>query len=113
MKGINGGRTRTRTLDPLIKSQIFSVGFQYLGYKLSLFRTIRKQWVTSKMQTAVSLREPASAHRYERFSLSGNTSSFRGCPLSPFHHQNRNFLSCRSRVHIVCDVCFTPESGHS
>jgi hypothetical protein len=46
-----GGRTRARTWDPLIKSQIAFVINQWLSCKLNTFHAIRRQRVTSEMQT--------------------------------------------------------------
>jgi hypothetical protein len=47
-----GGRTRTRTLDPLIKSQLAPLKYQWLAGKLVAFPGITDQSVTIQMQTA-------------------------------------------------------------
>src|SRR5262249_34946483 len=46
------GRTRTRTLDPLIKSQLVQLKYQRLARKLIAFPSITDQSVTIQMQTA-------------------------------------------------------------
>jgi hypothetical protein len=50
--GLFGGRTRTRTLDPLIKSQLAQLKYQRLAGKLVAFSGITDQTVTIQMQTA-------------------------------------------------------------
>jgi hypothetical protein len=53
-----GGRTRTRTLDPLIKSQLASLKYQRLTTKPLTFSSITDQTVTHEMQTAGNRRDP-------------------------------------------------------
>jgi hypothetical protein len=47
-----GGRTRTRTLDPLIKSQLASLKYQRLARKPLAPSGIANQTVTCGLQTA-------------------------------------------------------------
>ncbi len=49
---VNGGRTRTRTLDPLIKSQLAPLKYQRLVRKPVAISSITNQTVTHEMQTA-------------------------------------------------------------
>jgi hypothetical protein len=48
---IIGGRTRTRTLDPLIKSQIAMRRYKDLAvkYKISQIRGIQSQWLATRL----------------------------------------------------------------
>jgi hypothetical protein len=55
MNEINGGRTRTRTLDPLIKSLIFFVQAQPFSYKPRPIGAITNQLDTGKMQTGETI----------------------------------------------------------
>ena len=59
-----GGRTRTRTLDPLIKSQLFHLLFQPLNPKPQQNWAIGNQSVISEVQTTIT---PAPYTRHVGF----------------------------------------------
>jgi hypothetical protein len=122
-----GGRTRTRTLDPLIKSHMFNVTLQRLRWKIYENRSIAHQCVRSKKENDCTKRLTASKRRRERRgrhqfrrrhrSVDANDPDGRqvmsACTRPPRSGRGgRRFKSCHSDQHLAkLSVPFGTTSG--